>query len=997
MNLIQTPQYNSVELRGVEASRSNPCPLCNSDHWCLHLSEDAVICSKTDYAPVGWVKTGEAKDGRGIFATEGSRKRRGGLPSHEEILPLLLAPKTDSPQWVTISTVGSFFEQQIEYHYPDFETGEPLGKVVRKQYSDRRPAYGRSGRETKEIRPWHWVKPYHPAQGDNGFWSDRGKGSKLWSLYKQAEIREAIASGAAKIVFYVAGEEAVETARKMGLFAFTNQGGEGSFIQQFVDFLNANRPKLFVIFHDNDETGRKSADKLLRACSKAGIPAIVLEPTNIWADILTKGDITDIVNSSGMSANEIIEQLEIEISRALLVRQNEPISLEKGTKPPKPAKVARELAERYRHELAWHTELKLWLRYGAKSPGVWSESPDESVNGIVIARLECDPITAGSYSFPFVSHTVSLMKSYLQVHEWDETPGLIPLRDGVLELATNKLLPHAPGYRFLWCLPYKWSDRVIGCQPIIDWMAEAMKGNLDRVALLRAYLKASVTGRTDLQRYLELIGSGGSGKGTLTRLDMALVGAENTLVTTLEQLEKNRFETAGIFGKRLLLITDSERYGGEVSVLKAITGGDPVRYERKNVQQCKSFIPTCMVIVAANEPVVSSDYTSGLERRRLTLPFTHQVKPGERRDLDKEFKPYLPGLLAWALAMPDEEVTGLLLDTSNTVRSLAASKAEFLIETNPMAEWLDACVVIDPTAKTYVGVAQRDKSPSNDNIYLFTNKWLYASYCEYSATTGSKAVSVRRFSTLLHDLCVSQLKLDAINKSRDNKGTYFEGLAIRHEDDDRGRSISFSSSPPSKSDGLKTKSDGLVTGQTLGSDGSDGSDGLFLSDTKDKNPLESKLENKKENKEGDNSEIIHHFHHNPSLPSIPAVTDPALADVQSITNPSLTADSEIVSEKQPITSREPVTLEILAKQIAYAANWSYIWQLIEQVANSSTKSKATIVRTLLRDLSPFERYRFLGLLDFHVMYNADDEQAIEVQKYAIAYISKMGLIDQTFD
>lgn len=982
MNLTSLPLGN-----GIEASRANPCPLCDSDHWCFHLSKESVICGKTDYPPIGWVKTGEAKDGRGIFAKEGTRSRRNqsGLPSHEEILPLALDPKTDSPQWITISTVGSESEQQIEYLYPDPETGEPLGKVVRKQWSDRRACYGRSGRDTKEIRPSHWVKPHHPDQGEKGWWSDRGKGSKLWLLYRQAEIREAIASGEARVVFYVAGEEAVETARKIGLFAFTNQGGEGSFIQQFVDFLYANRPKLFVIFPDNDETGRKSADKLLKACSKAGIPAIIIEPTNIWADIPTKGDITDIVNSSGMDSSEIIERLEIEIKRALLVRQNELISTEKGKKPPKPAVIARELAERYRHELAWHTGLKLWLRYGAKSPGVWSETPDESVNSVVIAALESRPDTAGNYSFPFISHTVSLMKAYLQVHEWDETPGLIPLQDGVLELSTNKLLCHSPGYRFLWCLPYKWVNRVIGCQPIIDWIAEAMKGNLDRVALVRAYLKASVTGRTDLQRYLECIGPGGSGKGTLTRLDMALVGAENTVVTTLEQLEKNRFETAGIFGKRLLLITDSERYGGEVSVLKAITGGDPVRYERKNVQQSKSFTPTCMVIVAANEPVVSNDYTSGLERRRLTLPFTHQVKPGERRDLDREFKPYLPGLLAWALAMPDEEMTRLLLDTCNTVQSLAASKAEFLIETNPMAEWLDACVVINPIAKTYVGVAQRDKSPANDNIYLFTNKWLYASYCQYSATTGSKAVSVRRFSTLLHDLCISQLKLDGIYKGRDNKGTYFEGLAIRYEDDDRNRPISFSSPPP-KSDGLKPESDGLVTGQTLGSDGSDGSDGLFLSDIKKINLFERTSKKQTENNGCEKKQIYHHFHHNPSLPSIPATTKPSLAEIQSVTNPSPTPESAKSCEKPAVTERA-LTPQELAAQINYAPNWSAAWQVIERAAKLNEKNNSIVLKTLIKKgFTNFDRVRFVAMLDLHVQFNPEDEAAL----IALDYVLKLA-------
>jgi phage/plasmid-associated DNA primase len=62
-------------------------------------------------------------------------------------------------------------------------------------------------------------------------------------------------------------------------------------------------------------------------------------------------------------------------------------------------------------------------------------------------------------------------------------------------------------------------------------------------------------------------------------------------VTTLEQLEKNRFETAAIYGKKLLLITDSDKYGGEVSTLKAITGGDPIRFEKKKVSSVKLSRP----------------------------------------------------------------------------------------------------------------------------------------------------------------------------------------------------------------------------------------------------------------------------------------------------------------------------------------------------------------------------------------------------------------------
>jgi len=77
----------------------------------------------------------------------------------------------------------------------------------------------------------------------------------------------------------------------------------------------------------------------------------------------------------------------------------------------------------------------------------------------------------------------------------------------------------------------------------------------------------------------------------------------------------------------------------------------------------------------------------------------------------------------------DDQVTALVRDTSNTVPSLAKWKAESLLETNPMAEWLDFCVH-DPAAKTYIGVAKRDKSSDSPHTFQF-DVWLYASYSEY--------------------------------------------------------------------------------------------------------------------------------------------------------------------------------------------------------------------------------------------------------------------------
>jgi putative DNA primase/helicase len=57
---------------------------------------------------------------------------------------------------------------------------------------------------------------------------------------------------------------------------------------------------------------------------------------------------------------------------------------------------------------------------------------------------------------------------------------------------------------------------------------------------LLAFLSAVVTRRSDLQRYLELIGGGGTGKSTFMALAKALAGEENAVSS---QLRTTRIES----------------------------------------------------------------------------------------------------------------------------------------------------------------------------------------------------------------------------------------------------------------------------------------------------------------------------------------------------------------------------------------------------------------------------------------------------------------------
>jgi phage/plasmid-associated DNA primase len=70
-----------------------------------------------------------------------------------------------------------------------------------------------------------------------------------------------------------------------------------------------------------------------------------------------------------------------------------------------------------------------------------------------------------------------------------------------------------------------------------------------------------------------------------------------------------------------VIITDSPSYRGSLSILKAITGEDNIRFEEKGKQAGAGFTCKALVAIASNEIIAAKDYSSGITRRRISLLF----------------------------------------------------------------------------------------------------------------------------------------------------------------------------------------------------------------------------------------------------------------------------------------------------------------------------------------------------------------------------------------
>jgi phage/plasmid-associated DNA primase len=636
-------------------------------------------------------------------------------------------------------------------------------------------------------------------------------------IYRYAEVREAISQG--KTIFIVEGEPCADALWNLGVPATTNLGGSGKWLESHSDDLEG--VEVVVLCPDLDEPGVKHMQKVDLTLPIWGGQWLCAFPDSpAWENLPKSGgaDVADWIADYNLTAQDIMKAViqDADAFRAKLEKQfpvvlegEEPEKKPKKAQLPPPNVTADALAELYRHKLAWESEYQLWRHYGAKHDGVWSEETPESVRGLIHAYLRSHP-QQPPFNAGYVSSVVTILQSDLEAKEWNEQQGMIPLRDGVLDQTTLELKPHSPGYRFTWQLPFSWADRGIGCEPIEEFLLK-ITGNQQIAEVLLCYLSAIVTRRADLQRYLELIGGGGTGKSTFMALAKALAGDENAVSSQLRLLESNQFETAKFYRKLLVLFPDSERWQGEVSVLKQLTGQDPMRYERKGVQQCKDYIYQGVVILSANEPPESSDRTSGQERRKLTIGLDNRIPEYEGRNLAEEFRQYLPGLLKRVLEIPRQRVTDLIKHTDRNVPALARKKWAQLIETNPIAAWVDDCIVLDPDAKGYIGKDDPEQ----------IGRWLYANFCEYQRGSGHRGIPpVKRFSANLRDLLKNQMKVP-VHEGRDRNGAFIQGVGLRCFYDPNGtkyqRPITKGDCDniPDECDGFEEKCDGFVTDEKI--------------------------------------------------------------------------------------------------------------------------------------------------------------------------------------
>ncbi|MBD1833331.1 hypothetical protein H6F61_11745, partial [Cyanobacteria bacterium FACHB-472] len=321
-----------------------------------------------------------------------------------------------------------------------------------------------------------------------------------------------------------------------------------------------------------------------------------------------------------------------------------------------------------------------------------------------------------------------------------------------------------------WALERSHDTNATDWSIIDEFLTHATGGKPALKEILICFANAVLFGRSDLQKFLHLIGIGGSGKGTYMRLLNDLIGSSNVHTSTLEDWCGNRFDAANAYRKRLILFWDEDKGNRQLGKFKSLTGGDWLRAEEKG-KKAFQFKFDGMVAVGSNFPVFAGDNSSGMARRTIAIPFNQGVLAANRQNLNEMFQPQLAAFTNYLLSIPAERVTKVLRGLES-VPEMDEQFWESRMRTDSIAAWLNDEVIRDPMAATPVG------NDANDD------KTLFGSYCEHCRGSGTLPRASKNFSPDLLELCQQILGWTEIEKISTKTGKVIKGLRIRRHLDD---------------------------------------------------------------------------------------------------------------------------------------------------------------------------------------------------------------------
>ena len=316
---------------------------------------------------------------------------------------------------------------------------------------------------------------------------------------------------------------------------------------------------------------------------------------------------------------------------------------------------------------------------------------------------------------------------------------LVSLKNGIFHLEESILLPHSLGFFTQNSLPFAY-DPQAKC-PIWDKFLDSVWGDdIEAVHALQEMFGYILSGDTKQQKLFNIIGPRRSGKGTINKVLVSLLGQHNTVAPELGEL----CDTFGLqpwLGKLLASFTDARaperNRSAVVSQLLRIVGGDTITVNRKNKEAWNGYLPTRLVIYS-NEVLQLTENSNALTGRMVVFKMIKSFYDKEDTELSYKLSQELSGIFNWSM----EGLKRRLARGGHFIQPQSGKEyLELAAELgNPLGTFVEDALIVDPTSAL-----------KKDEAFAAFKHWAISR----SIVPGSELSFKRRFLAATQELGVS--------------------------------------------------------------------------------------------------------------------------------------------------------------------------------------------------------------------------------------------------
>jgi putative DNA primase/helicase len=443
------------------------------------------------------------------------------------------------------------------------------------------------------------------------------------------------------------------------------------------------------------------------------------------------------------------QQAEQEVLAAALLLGD----VEEMPSPAEPMAVARVLLEGHKHD--GHTTLVHWrggwMRWQQTH---WTEIEEATVRHHTALRLEhavyraLDPKTQQVVLKPWnpnrykLTDMVDALRVIVHLPEMVEAPswlddpsrpvlGTVACRNGILDAQTGRLTRLTPRFFNVVSVPLDYNPDAPEPTGWLKFLGELWDADMEAIEALQEWFGYILSGRTNFQKALLMVGPIRGGKGTVARTLTALLGGPRNVATPTMSALGTQFGLASLIGKPLAYVSDARTgKGGNAAALErilSITGEDVQTIPRKFKDDWVGRLSARLMLLS-NETPQFSDASGAIVTRLIVLQLTESFLGHENHTLEDELLEELDGILLWAL-----EGLARLTRRGHFVQPTSSDDAVRTMQdlVSPVAAFIRERCVRDP----YAEIERKD---------------LYDAYRQWAEENGYRIISSAEFGRNLH-------------------------------------------------------------------------------------------------------------------------------------------------------------------------------------------------------------------------------------------------------